>query len=304
VRAAPPAPTRERRDWLAVRLLTGLANCPFSALFGIWLGMVGSCAAVYWLLGLLGASLLENGNAVPVTLDGLLTSIYFSFITATSVGYGDVAPVGLARGLAVVESAAGLVIFGCLISKLVSRRQEQLVEEIHDVAFEDRLGRVRTNLHLVLSELQTLSGECVPATVSPERALPRLESTAVIFAGELRSVHDLLYRPHQAPEEIVLETILAILSAGLEGLLDVLKKLPGACERSRPLQATVRSITTLAGEICGSCVPRAYAPELRVWMDRIQDLSRGIEAPCTPSLAPESADNRSRLDGDKRRDPN
>jgi hypothetical protein len=230
---------------------------------------------------------MEGGNLLPATLEGLLTAVYFSFITATSVGYGDVVPVGLARVLAAAESAAGLVIFGCLISKLVSRRQEQLVEEIHDVAFEDRLGRVRTNLHLVLSELQTLSGECVPATVSPERALPRLESTAVVFAGELRSVHDLLYRPHQAPEEIVLETILAILSAGLEGLLDVLQKLPAARERSGPLRVTLTSIAYLAGEICGNCVPRAYAPELRGWMDRIQELSRGIEASGTPPLAPD-----------------
>jgi hypothetical protein len=60
------------------------------------------------------------------------------------------------RILAVTEGAIGLLIFGCLISKLVSRRQEALVEETHRIAFEDRLDRVRTNLHLVLNDLDTI----------------------------------------------------------------------------------------------------------------------------------------------------
>jgi hypothetical protein len=276
--AAPARPAAvKRRDWLPVRLLEALATSSFGAMLVAWLGLVLGCGLAYWLLGLWQVSLVEGGRSVAVTLDGLGTAIYFSFVTATSVGYGDVAPVGLARALAAVESAAALVVFGCVISKLVSRRQEQLVEEIHDVAFEDRLGRVRTNLHLVLSELQNLSGECVPDTLPPERALPRLESIAVIFAGELRAIRDLLYRPHQAPEEAVLETILAILAAGLEGLRDLLPRLPAARERSPTLAATVRSITSLAGEICGDCVPRAYAAGLRTWMDRIHGLSRVLE---------------------------
>jgi hypothetical protein len=43
------------------------------------------------------------------------------------------------------------------------------------------------------------------------------------------------------------------------------------------LKATRRAIAVLAAEICGSCVPREYAPGMRVWMDRIQELARGIE---------------------------
>ena len=257
-------------------MLEALASSSFGALLRVWLGLVFGCGVGYWLLGLWRVSLKEDGAAVAPTLEGLATAIYFSFITATSVGFGDVVPVGPARAIAVVESAAGLLIVGCVISKLVSRRQEQLVQEIHGLAFENQLGRVRTNLHLVLSELQTFSGECAQATPVPEGALPRLESTAVVFAGELRAVHDLLYRPQQPVEEAVLETILAILAASLEGLRDLLQRLPAARERSS-LKATLRATTALAGEICGSCVPRAYAPEMEVWMDRIQNLARGIE---------------------------
>jgi len=36
----------------------------------------------------------------------------------------------------------------------------------------------------------------------------------------------------------------------------------------------LRDIGRLSGEICGDCVPRDYAPELKDWMDRIQEQSR------------------------------
>lgn len=59
------------------------------------------------------------------------------------------------------------MLFGSVISKLVSRRQEELTEETHRIAFEQRLGRVRTSLHLVLSEFQTLATMCGDQGIPP-----------------------------------------------------------------------------------------------------------------------------------------
>ena len=44
------------------------------------------------------------------------------------------------------------------------------------------------------------------------------------------------------------------------------------------LVANVRVLATLANEICGTCVPREYAPHLKVWMDRIQAHARRSSA--------------------------
>ena len=67
---------------------------------------------------------------------------------------------------------------------------------------EDRLGRVRTNLHLVLRELHELSEEC-SGHDGPARPglMARVESAAAVFDGEAQAIHDLLYRPEQTPEE-------------------------------------------------------------------------------------------------------
>ena len=272
-----------RDEWLQ-RALDAVANSSFSALLGIWLWMVIGFGVAYWVGGIwLASGLTEGGTAVASGWRGLFTALYFSFVTATSLGFGDVLPVGSLRILAIAEAAAGLLLFGCIISKLVSRRQEQLIEEIHRIAFEDRLGRVRTNLHLVLSELQSISSGCAEGSLPPDRILPRAESAAMVFIGELHAVHDLLYRPQQVPEEAVFEAILAALAAGLREFSDLMGRLPEARSHST-LSGSARSISSLAGEICGNCVPRDYAPELKLWMDRIQELARDLsKAEALPS---------------------
>jgi potassium channel LctB len=256
-----------------------------AGLLSIWLLMVLGCGLVYWMAGALGAhALLEGGNPLAPGRHGVFTAIYFSFVTATSLGYGDVVPVGAVRLLAVAEGAAGLLLFGLLVSKLVSRRQEQLIEEIHHIAFEDRLGRVRTNLHLVFTEMRSIATSCADESWPRDRLLGHLESAAMVFVGELRAVHDLLYRPQQAPDEPVLEAILAGLSACLGEINDLLSHLPKDTAWPRSLEASRRSIATLASEICGECVPREHAPALKSWMDQIQAHARRIGAALTPPL--------------------
>jgi len=270
-------PSRWRPAGWLDRAFDLVADSSYGVLLGSWLVMVLAFGAFYWIVQRQGAAGMRQGaEAVPGTLGGLATATYFSFVTATSVGFGDVVPVGFVRFAAVVEAATGLLLFGCVISKLVSRRQDQLIAETHRIAFEDRLGRVRTNLHLVLTELMSLSVLLAEGAQTPERLCPRMESAAMVFSGELRSIHDLLYRPQQTPDEPVLEAILASLAASLREFVDLVGRLPEAGRNSPPLAAAIRGIRLLAAEICGECVPREYAPELKVWMDRIQQLAHEL----------------------------
>jgi hypothetical protein len=265
-----------RRRWWDV-LIDSLGERSIGGLLLVWLWMTLGFGLLYWVSGALFGHALRGGGApIGAGWDGLASAIYFSFVTALSIGYGDIVPVGALRILAILEGAAGLLLFGCVISKFVSRRQEELTAEIHRIAFEDRLGRVRTNLHLVLSDLQAIAHLCAAEGLQPQRVLTRVESAASVFAGVLQTVHDLLYRPQQVPPEEVLESILANIAADLRELGDVLGSAPGGQRTSATLRANLRSIRALANEICGECVPRAYAPALRDWMDRVHDLAGNI----------------------------
>jgi hypothetical protein len=280
-----PAPRISKLPHAAVRTLSSrfvdaLAEYSVGALFRLWMQIVVGCGVAYWLLAWWSPrfALMTNGEPVASGLRGFLPAIYFSAVTATSIGYGDIVPAGAARVLAVAEGIAGLILFGCVVSKFVSRRQDQLIGEIHRIAFEDRLGRVRTNLLLVRTELQATARLCDGHDIPPIEALRRVESAAMVFVGELHAVHDLLYRPQETPEEAVLEAILAGLTSVFREFNELL-----ACvhaQRSDRPPALVTSVTTmsrLAREICGDCVPRQFAPSLRTWMDQIQRMAAEVE---------------------------
>lgn len=259
--------------WVAGMDLLG--GCSINRLLTLWLGMIVACGLAYWGLGHWQGQGLRDGSGMGgLEHSGLLSTLYFSFVTALSIGYGDVVPLGMARVLAVVEGAAALLLFGCVVSKLVSRRQEELTEEIHRITYEDRLGRVRTNLHLVLAELQTLAVQRASLEAQPARITVRVESIAAVFAGELQTVHDLLYRPQQLPGEQVLESILASLAAVFREFAELLES-PGF-ERSRALNGVLQAMGGLAEEICGECVPRQYADHLKGWMNQVQELARQL----------------------------
>jgi hypothetical protein len=276
VRAARPDPSGG--PWSS-RLVMAMAERSVRDLFYLWVAIVVVWGIVYWLMARLpGGALVRSGETLGSNAAGMLSAVYFSAVTATSVGYGDIVPIGLARVLAIAEGIAGLILFGCVVSKFVSRRQDEVIGEIHRIAFEDRLGRVRTNLHLVRTEVQSTARLCVGLDAPTPEVAARVESAAMIFVGELRVVHDLLYRPQQTPDETVLEAILASLASVFREFNELL-----ACQQvramNRPpgLRSSLETMSRIAKEICGDCVPREFAPSLRSWMDQIQQMAGRVE---------------------------
>ena len=79
-------------------------------------------AMAYWLVDRLtpGGAFSFNTNAGARSIDGF-TGFYFSFITLSTVGYGDITPVSrIARWLAAMEAMTGLLYMTVLIARLVS----------------------------------------------------------------------------------------------------------------------------------------------------------------------------------------
>jgi hypothetical protein len=246
-------------------------------LFMIWIGTILLSGSCFWLGALIGKhGLVEAGQPLGADLNGFVSALYFSFVTATSIGYGDIVPIGFGRVIAVAEAITALLIFGAVVAKFVSHRQEELVSEIHRVTFEERLDRVETNLHLVISEL--LSITAMSETNAPlNRITTRLESAVILFSGELRTTRDILYQPRLMVEEGVMAAILATLASAMNVLAELLALLPPEFSRTQPLTITLDRLTGLAEEICGECVPHTYTPRLVFWMDQIQATSKRIK---------------------------
>jgi hypothetical protein len=86
----------------------------------LMLGLIWTLA--YWLVDRLtpGGAFSYNTNAGPRSINGF-DGFYFSFITLSTVGYGDITPVSrIARWLAAMEAMTGLLYVAVLIARLVS----------------------------------------------------------------------------------------------------------------------------------------------------------------------------------------
>ena len=86
----------------------------------LMLGLMWTLA--YWLVDQLtpGGAFSFNTNAGTRSINGF-TGFYFSFITLSTVGYGDITPVSrIARWLAAMEAMTGLLYVAVLIARLVA----------------------------------------------------------------------------------------------------------------------------------------------------------------------------------------
>ena len=86
----------------------------------LMLGLTWSAA--YWLVDQVtpGGAFSFNTERGVHSMNGF-NGIYFSFITLSTVGYGDITPVSrAARGLAAMEATTGMLYVAVLIARLVS----------------------------------------------------------------------------------------------------------------------------------------------------------------------------------------
>jgi hypothetical protein len=104
---------------LRAPLVTVEVLCASIAVY-LMLGLMWTVA--YWLVDQLtpGGAFSFNTSGDGQSINGF-SGFYFSFITLSTVGYGDITPVSrLARWLAALEAMTGLLYVAVLIARLVS----------------------------------------------------------------------------------------------------------------------------------------------------------------------------------------
>ncbi|RSK26161.1 two pore domain potassium channel family protein [Bacillus sp. HMF5848] len=76
---------------------------------------------IYAILELKGYTVLieQGARVVGPFQHTLYTSLYFSAITLLSVGYGDITPVGIGRGVAIIEAVIGYIIPAAFVVRSV-----------------------------------------------------------------------------------------------------------------------------------------------------------------------------------------
>ena len=122
------------------------------------LGSVASLiafASLYYFGSLHGWGLKESGQAYI----SFGSCLYFSVVTFTSLGFGDLVPVSVGRFLAGVEVVLGLTIFGLAVAKLSSYKQSYLLNQLY-------ARDIQGKLDLFAEELRAHRSACKRMTLA------------------------------------------------------------------------------------------------------------------------------------------
>ncbi len=90
------------------------------------------CAiSIYFLIGIMWAGIYSVLEGIsPGSFSETTDLLYYSFVTLTTVGYGDVAPLTtLSKRLAVFEAAMGSIYMAVIIAMIVGRYMSMQVEQ-------------------------------------------------------------------------------------------------------------------------------------------------------------------------------
>lgn len=121
---------------------------------------------------------------------GPLDAFYFTLVTFTSLGYGDLVPVGIGRAVAVADVLFGLALVAVLIGKVASERQASLLVLLHTSDTQRRIVDFAAEMTALREHVEV---------EADAKDLPRLNQSLQRQVKLTRAIKNyLLFNSHQA----------------------------------------------------------------------------------------------------------
>jgi len=160
-----------------------------------WFTLIIVFALVYFAFTFSTTPLLNQGKPLTNDVSGFGNAIYFSFITATTIGYGDIVPQGIAKTFAIVEILISITLLGLLISKLVTQKQAEVLEEIQELGTEESVHAAITELYIFRNDVKDIQEKLF--TIKQKKNATELTD----FEHSLTSLQSALKHLHLATPE-------------------------------------------------------------------------------------------------------
>jgi hypothetical protein len=138
-----------------VAWLTELSYIKLGTAYASMIIAIGALYAVMYRYAPHHAPNLGDGTLLTQFLNG----IYFSIITAASVGYGDISPHGYSKVVASIESLGSLFVFAILVSKTISERQEAALYQMHKLTLDDIFTSIREGFYVIRKDFDAIMEE-------------------------------------------------------------------------------------------------------------------------------------------------
>lgn len=142
-------------------------------------------------------------------------SLYFSFATILTIGYGDLIPLGIIRGLTAIEGLIGWILFGVIVYKIVSSRQDLILKEIHRSSNEQHLSKIRNYLFISNTNLERFIKNLQTKKISKDAESYELHIISTNLMANIEEARRFLQNVNTSPEEKIEKEEILLLVKGI-----------------------------------------------------------------------------------------
>ncbi len=126
------------------KLTKFLDSIGFFQILVLWFVIISLFGLVYF--GFSGEHAYLSDTNTDSRTGELGDLIYFSFVTATTTGFGDILPHGFFRVVAIIEASFGFILLAIVTSKIVSLKQDVMLGELYELSLSEKINRLRSSL--------------------------------------------------------------------------------------------------------------------------------------------------------------
>lgn len=130
-----------------------LLSLPYEKLSLVWVFATLLFACAYFVLSFVPDQGPTGVFSQTDLFYRFLDLLYFSIITGTSTGFGDIVPHGVSRIFAALQAISSVVIIALFVAKFVARKQEIALENIHQLSFDSAFHNIRQGLFIARKDL-------------------------------------------------------------------------------------------------------------------------------------------------------
>ncbi|MFW6009319.1 MAG: potassium channel family protein [archaeon] len=131
----------------------------------------------------------SEGNIVKKVSD----SVYFSFIAATTTGFGDIVPVGNFKPIVIIEVILGFMLLAIVTSRLVSIKQNVILNEVYDIALRDNVNRLRLSLALFIQKINQEILDIQEGKIY-QKKIQEINLNLIQFEKLIKDINDLTHK--------------------------------------------------------------------------------------------------------------
>jgi len=207
------------------RLQSWIDQMTFSRIFFLWFFVIFSFGLVYFYGHTSANELMYASTGSPV--DNLGDAIYFSFISATTTGYGDILPIGYFKMLAIIEVVCGWLLLAAVTTRLISVKQDIIIGELYKASLRTEIAGLRTALRLFRQNIDDFMTHLEEGTFKKRsvndlhRYLASFDENLIRVKAIIPEVGDSDFKKN--PEEEDLEILLNAVLTSLEKVDELMK---------------------------------------------------------------------------------